>query len=395
MRKHGLPALITAGVCFFTALPALTAAPAAALSFADPAHYGLGAMPADLASADLNGDRHLDIAASAGRGMSILLGTARGRFAPARRIPLSSRPGAIALADLDRDGTWDIVTANGDSTVGVLLGDGAGSFVLKGVFPTGRFPSDIVVGDLTGDGVPDVATADGDGLSLLTGDGTGDLLPPRHLPVGEGCRRLVAGDLDLDGDLDLVCTRNSFEDYSGAGVLLADGAGGFAPLVTYGTRLEPGDLALCDLNGDGKPDLVATDHLEGDAEVTAFLGDGTGILAGAGRTMLSHELDASGLAVGDLNGDGRADVATAGRRPGYVTGSDGHWVKVPPGPPRIYVVLARASGGVFLKPRSFLAGRLPGEMVVADFNDDGRPDLATTDTRARSVSVRLNERPPR
>ena len=283
-----------------------------------------------------------------------------------------------------------MVTANGDGTVSVLLGDGNGSFVAKGAFPTGASPSDVVVADLTGDGVPDVATADGDGLSILAGDGEGGLLSPLHLPVGEGCRHVVAGDLDLDGTLDLAFTRNAFEEYHGFGVLLGDGAGGFSPSPPTVRTSSPFGLALGDLNIDGRPDLVSLDGLEGDAEVGAFLGDGKGVFISACTTMFSRDLSASGLAVGDLNRDGRADVVSTGRRPGYVTGSNGHWVTVPPGPPRIYIMLSHVYDGVFLEPTSFLAGRLPGEVIVADFNGDRRPDLATTDLETRSLSVRLN-----
>jgi len=388
--KQGFLVWLAAAVCLVTTLPAVMAAPAAALSFAAPVHYGLGGRPADLASADLNGDGRPDIVASAGTGIAVLLGLERGRFAPATRIPLEHRPGAIALADVDRDGTLDVVTANGDGTVSILLGDGKGSFVAKGAFPSGASPSDVVAADLNGDGAPDVATADGDGLSVLAGDGAGGLLSPAHLPVGEGCRRVVAGDLNLDGTLDLAFTRNAFEEYQGFGVLLGDGAGGFSPLATYGTYLEPHDLALCDLNMDGRPDLVSLDGLEGDAEIGAFLGDGMGAFISPCRTMFSRDLDASGLAVGDLNRDGRADVVSTGRRPGGVFGTNGGSVTVPPGPPRIYIMLSHVDDGVFLEPTSFLAGRLPGEVIVADFNGDRRPDLATTDLETRSLSVRLN-----
>ena len=76
----------------------------------------------------------------------------------------------------------------------------------------------------------------------------------------------------------------------------------------------------------------------------------------------------SGLAAGDLNQDGRDDVVTTGRRPGYVTGSNGRWVSVPPGPARIYVMLSHAYDGVFLEPTSILAGRRPGEVILADFD---------------------------
>ena len=383
---------VAVAACLVSASPLLLAGPAAAVSFAPAVHYDVGGGPADLATADLNGDGLPDLVASAGDGIAVLLGCGLGRFAPATSISLEHPPGAVALADFDRDGTMDVVTASIDGTVIVLRGDGEGALALGGTFPTGTSPSDVVVGDLTADGVPDVATADGDGLSILAGDGAGGLLSPLHLSVGEGCRRIVAGDLDVDGVLDLAFTRNSWDEYSGFGVLLGDGAGGFSPLVTYSTYLEPGDLAVCDLNADGLPDLVTTDHLEGDAEVSAFLGDGTGALTYTSRTMFSRDLTASGLAVGDLNRDGRDDVVSTGYRPGYVI--DG--VTVPPGPPRIYVMLSDShDGGFFVAPTSFLAGRVPGEVIAADLNGDRRPDLATTDVETESLSVRMNGVLPR
>jgi hypothetical protein len=67
---------------------------------------------------------------------------------------------------------------------------------------------------------------------------------------------------------------------------------------------------------------------------------------------------------------------------------------VPPGPPRIYIMLSHSYDGIFLETTSFLAGRIPGEVVVADFNGDHRPDLATTDVQTKSLSVRLNGHPP-
>jgi hypothetical protein len=394
MRRQGLVLWLAVGVCLVTALPAVLAAPAAALSFAPPVHYGLGGKPADLATADVNGDGVPDIVASAGREVDILLGRGLGRFAPATSIPMEHRPGAIVLTDFNGDGAVDVVTASGDGTVSILLGDGSGAFVLKGTFPAGVTTSDVVVGDLTADGVPDVATADGDGLSILAGDGTGGLLSPLHLAVGERCWSIVAGDLDRDGTLDLAFTRNSWGDYSGFGVLLGDGAGGFSPMAVYSTHLEPYELALCDFNGDRRPDLAALSALEGSAGVDAFLGDGVGALINACFVYVGDyrdTLSVSGLAVGELNQDGRDDVVTTGYRSGYI--ADGK--VVPPGPPRIYIMLSHSHDGVFLEPTSFLAGRVPGEVIVADLNGDRRPDLATTDVETRSLSVRMNGVLPR
>jgi hypothetical protein len=396
MRMYVSPVWLVVAMCLIIALPAVAAPTAAALSFAPPVHYGLGGRPADIASADLNGDGRPDIVASAGAGLEVLLGGDLGRFAAARRIPLEHRPGAIAVIDFDCDGTQDVVAANADDTVSVLLGDGNGSFVASGTFPTGKSPSDVVVGDLTGDGVNDVATAAGDGLSILRGDGAGALLPPLDLPVGEGCARVVAGDFDLDGTSDLAFSRYVWDDYGGFGVLLGDGAGGFSPLATYEINADNGleGLTVADLNGDSRPDLATMDGSEGWVDIGAYLGSGTGGFIDACTTTMSRNLEASGLAAGDLNRDGRDDVVSTGQRSGYVTSSHGQTVTVPPGPPRVFLLLSHSHDGVFLEPTSFLAGRLPGQVIVADFNRDGRLDLATTDVNSKSLSVRMNGQLP-
>ena len=385
MRRQGFTRRLVMAVCLVIAPAAVGTAAAAALSFASPAHYGLGGKPVDLAAADMNGDGRPDIVAAAGRGIDVLRGRSRGRFASATRVVLGHRPSAIALGDLNGDGRPDVVTANTDGTVSVLLGDGRSSFVEKGTFPTGLHPHDVVAADLTGDAVPDVVTANADGLDILPGDGAGGLLASQRLPVGSGCFSVVAGDLDLDGTLDLAFTRYSWGDYQGFGVLLGDGAGGFLPRADYGLHLEPRRLALGDLNRDRAPDLAAADGLEGTEEISAFLGDGLGAFIAAARTVLGRNLDAWGLAVGDLNRDGRDDVVTSGRRPGGSV--DG--VTVPPGRPRIYLLLSRDGGGVTFERASILAGRRPGEVLLADFNRDAKLDLAMTEPEHRSVGVRL------
>jgi hypothetical protein len=376
-------------VCLVAALPALCAASAAAMTFTPPVHYGLGGRPADLVAVDLDGDGRLDLVTSAGSGVDVLLGRSLGRFAAATRVAMEHRPGALVAADLDANGTPDVVTANRDGTVSVLLGDGAGGFAAMNTYPTGAAEnSDVAVADFDGDGFPDVAAAVREGLSILMGDGSGGLLAPSRLDVGEGCRRVVAGDFDLDGSPDLVCTRNLWDEYAGVGVLLGDGTGGFAPMVYYRTRLEPYELAPCDFNGDRLPDLAALSTLEGSADVDAFFGDGLGILI-RGYVMsvggLYGNLSVAGFATGDLDRNGLADVVTTGYDPGAII--DGK--VVPPGPGRIYLLLGHRFDGVFLERQSFAAGRRAGAVIVADFNGDRKADLATTDLDYRSLSVRL------
>jgi len=389
MRDRGSVFLLAMVICL-AGLAAMGAAAAGAVSFVPPVHYPLGGKPADLASADLNGDGRPDLVASAGSGVDVLLAVGRIGFAPASRIPLEHRPGAIALADLDGSGTQDVVTANRDGTVTVLLGGGDGSFVVKGTYPSGSSACfDVVAGDLTGDGDPDVATATGDGGAILRGDGAGGLLAPLALPIRAECWHLAAGDFNLDGRLDLAASEYSWDEYSGFAVLLGDGAGGFsAPAFVSGrdTDSSPHGLAVGKLNHDTTPDLVALYGYEG-GSILGFLGDGTGVFTRAAGTDFSGGLDdAWGLAVADLNRDRSDDVVTIGQRPGGYSGTR----RVPPGPPRIYIMLSHVAGGVTFARTSFLAGRVPGEVIAVDLNGDKRPDLATTDLKYHSLTVRLN-----
>ena len=305
--------LLTALVCL-----ALAAAQAGALTFTPAARYGVGSHPADLASGDLNGDSRTDIAVAVAGGDSvgILLATGNGRFAPAVRVPAGHSPDSIALGDLNGDGAPDVVTAAVGS-VSVLLGRGDGTFVLKGAYPISDTPFDVAVGDLTGDGFGDVVTGGALGPALLPGDGAGGLLPSMRLPADGQCFSVAVEDFDLDGHLDLASTRHEWDDYEGFAILLSDGAGGFLPQAVYQAWLEPGMLATGDVNGDGLPDLVSLEHLEGTGVVQGYLGDGLGVLIQASRTRVDSRLhrsfDFAGLAVGDLSGDGYEDVVTTGR----------------------------------------------------------------------------------
>ena len=106
-------------------------------------------------------------------------------------------------------------------------------------------------------------------------------------------------------------------------MLLADGAGGFShrPSSTTGNDdSSPHGLAAAALNNDAIPDLVAVYGYEG-GSVYSFLGDGLGLFISAGHTIFSRDLSAWGLAVADLNRDGRDDVVTIGQRPGSDQGT--------------------------------------------------------------------------
>jgi FG-GAP-like repeat/IPT/TIG domain len=389
-KKLWGPVLLVVLACM-SGLVVATSAQAASLSFAPARHFPAGHGPVALAAGDLNRDGRPDLvtANSKGDSVRVLLGNGRGGFAggPLSRFATGAGPASLALADFNSDGKLDVVTGNGtDATISVLLGDGDGGFAARADFAVGPaplLPSPVVVavGDFNGDGHPDVVACDqpwGESpwweAGVLLGDGAGGFAPRIGVPaITASCRDIAVGDFNGDGKQDLVTAFNvPFED-QGAGVLLGDGSGHFSAMTLYFTHLEPFAVAVGDLNGDGKEDLVAAQTLEGTGELEVLLGDGAGGFAGApaGDVIVSNNGGPpSGVVLGDFNGDGRQDVASALGTRALVLRGDG-------------------KGGL-LKPVAFPVGAHPVRLAAADFNGDGMLDPATADYAENSVSVLLN-----
>jgi hypothetical protein len=230
-------------------------------SFASKVDYFTGSTPWTIAIGDFNRDGRPDLAVGdvGSANVSVLLGTGGGVFAARTDYPTGTYPYKVAVGDLNGDGLLDLVTANGGSnTVSVLLGNGAGGFAPKTDFPTGTNPISVAIGDLNGDGKPDLAVADNGyppfGVSLLLGNGLGGFAPKIDLSVGAYPYDIAIGDVNGDGRNDLVVA-NSY--YAAASVLLGNGAGGFAGYVDYPTVSGPTAVVLADFNGDGRLDIGA------------------------------------------------------------------------------------------------------------------------------------------
>ena len=347
--------------------------------------------PGSVALGDVNQDGKLDLVVASGRGLTVLLGQGDGRFRPTRGSPLQvpKRPTEMVLRDLNGDGKLDLALANHDSYgVMLLFGDGNGGFVLAPHSPVimkdGQHPHmhGLYAGDLNGDGKLDLAAVssnpDND-VSVLLGDGRGGFRRAAGSPfaVGPSPYPGALADLDGDGRLDIIATTTdrSSPEKEGATraltVLFGDGKGGFRrgriPLRT----VLPWFVAVADVNGDGKPDLVVTHAERG--ELTVQLGDGKGRFTEVTGSPFDLGHSAWYVAVADLDGDGKADVVAAA----------GQGVRV---------LLGDGRGGFRPAPGSpFATGKGTWQLAVGDVNGDGKPDVVTSNLESNSVSVLLGQ----
>lgn len=272
--------------------------------FRGPRTYETGARGTSLVVLDLDGDGRPDLAATDFRGsVAVATNSGRGSFEQTRVFRTGRSPGSLAAGDLDGDQSPDLVTSNArGGTVSVLLNSGAGSFGPKTDYRVGQFPMSAMIGDVDGDGSLDiVVTKQVDSLLLLNrGDGTFRTGPP--LSVG---RIGALADLNGDGKLDLVSLGERT-----ASVILGLGGARFAAGVPYRTGDNP-VLAAGDLNGDGAVDLVTANY--GSERGT---GDTISVLLNKGDgTFRRHHDFTTGeypksVAIVDVTGDKKPDIVS-------------------------------------------------------------------------------------
>lgn len=234
----------------------------------------------DITAADINGDRHMDILTTNANDntISALLGDGRGNFVQAPGSPFRAgrHPYDVVVTnDVNNDGKLDLVTPNlRGNAIMVMLGDGKGSFAdaAGAPFAVQTRPGYVAVGDLNRDGKADIVATHDDFpiVAVLLGDGMGTFKPTPESPLKPSFAvwGIAIGDVNGDGTNDLVCG-SQIDD--GIAVMLGDGRGGFAESSTPAPRAGKisNYVALADLNKDGKLDIVATSY--GSGEVTVFL----------------------------------------------------------------------------------------------------------------------------
>jgi len=343
------------------------------------------AYPAEAAAVavgDLNGDVKPDLVGANGyrassRRVSVFLNKGNGRFGPKRDFGAGRGPTSVAIGDLDGDGSGDIATANNRAnTVSVLLNNGDGRFRAKRDYPTGRGPSRIRVADVSGDGKPDLVTANsngGDGISVLLNAGDGSFQAKRDFGPDLSPIDLAIGHLNADSSEDLAAVREDQDGVVGVSVLLNAGDGSFPAKRDYTAAFGSRSIEIGDVNGDGKQDIVAGySDKESGPGVSIYLNRGQARFGSRAFYSLRGDWLSGGrsVAIGDLNGDGKADVAVSSRI---------HAVSV----------LVNMGAGIFRKQLDYGTGPYSASIVLADLNGDRRRDLAIANSG--TISVLLNK----
>lgn len=342
-----------------------------------------------VAAADLNGDERIDIVMAStfvanppphpGSLLSFLQRSdGSGTFMSSVSYPIGSDPWQVAIADVSGDGLPDVVVANTESSnISVLLN----STLQPGTFsPTRHYscapgPYSVAIGDLNGDGLPDIAVAiqrtNPGGVSLLFQDpaSIGTFLPAVQLSTGFPSIAVAVADLDGDGRNDIVLTGSD-----SVSVLLqaATNSGSFLAGVAYSTGSRASFVTVTDIDGDQRLDIVVANSgstTDGsNASVSVLLQDpfNAGIFLSASSYTVAN--GARALAIGDLNGDGAPDLAIislvySARQSSKVS----------------LLFQEQSMRGVFRAGPVYTGGFSSNSIALGDFNSDGRLDILIND----------------
>ncbi|MEO8761286.1 MAG: FG-GAP-like repeat-containing protein, partial [Bacteroidia bacterium] len=231
----------------------------------------------------------------------------------------------------------------------------------------------ITTGDFNGDGHPDLAVAivTPSVVSILLGNGTGGFGTAVQYTTNTQPYAICSADFNGDGKADVAVANNG--TFQGFSVMLGNGTGGLGSSTSYTAGgANPAGIATADFNGDGKKDIVITNTNSSPGKVSVYIGTGSGTFGAA--TNYNVGTSPYGVIATDISGDGKADIITANQGSNDVT---------------VLLNLAGSFSSLGSFSVSSGTGAGPVGITSADFNGDGKIDLATANNGTGSASILL------
>ncbi|WP_338871467.1 VCBS repeat-containing protein [Myxococcus stipitatus] len=292
-------------------------------------------------------------------------GVARWQGFASERVSLAAGGGqarGLHVADVDGDGVRDLVAvAAREERVCIHHGLGDGAFAPPRCLPAGTTPMDVAVSDVNGDGHQDLLIVGhfSNAMTVRLGDGRGGFREGTPYSLGNHSQQVRVADLDGDGHLDAITKNAGSGGFFNITTLKGRGDGTFSAAVPHPVTGLPRDLMLADVSADGLPDVLVLNTNSFTVDILLARKDGS--LASIPPLRLTGSVDDEPfrLAPVDVNGDGLLDLVIS------------HGLS---GAGYLSVHLGDGTGG-FL-PSKAVPAEEPGEVVVADFNQDGRVDVA-------------------
>jgi hypothetical protein len=294
-------------------------------SIANGSPFPVDSFPNDIAIADVNNDNKMDLAIANNetKHLSVLLGDGNGEFnfSPYSPFRLRVKPHthSVAAADFNSDGNADLLTESwGVDSVLIIFGNGKGNFSSPKYFKVGKRPYQRVrTADLNKDNFPDIITTnlEGNNCTALLGDGKGNFTEAKGSPFscGDAPFGVAIGDVSGDGNIDIVIvdaptiTAES-KGKDGLFILLGNGKGAFSALKgsPFATGKSPSRLAIGDIDGNGIADIAVSNYNE--KSISVFFMNKNGVIS---SKVIEVGNRPDGIAISDLNGNGKGDIVVS------------------------------------------------------------------------------------
>lgn len=339
--------------------------------------------PISIATGDFNNDNRLDIVVANPNNnhIGISFGFGNGSFAEEILywMPDKSTPIYVTVSDFNKDNILDIVVANRDgNTIGILLGYGNGTFYNVTTYSTGQnsSPRSIAIGDINRDGTMDIVVANlySKTIGIFFGNDDGTFLPQKTQFIGNtsSLTSIALAKINNDTLLDIIVTDYANDD-SHIGILYGLIDGNFAALQTYSTGVtsNPVSVVICDFNSDNRADLAVANS---NTDNVGILLQTTTTLFGTQTTFSTgNNSQPSSVAVGDFNNDDQLDIAV-----------------VNSGMNNIGILLGYNNGS-FADQKTYSTGdnSYPTSIIIGDFNNDKQLDFAITNSDSNNIGIYL------